>query len=339
MMFNCFISPFWPGVAVRSAASPPAALAAVTSTWMVPPSTCQTTTPTAAPATSTRRKPLTPSKHSDCLIPRFPPPLATTRLIITSTSSTCDLRTVPPPEKILDVTIVFFFFSISNHWLDRRLEWWAVFSKAGWSAPGSTPPPFFICYHCRETPAHIPGGKPPVLQSHGGKWTTLPLSALLWQAAHPGSSPGHVSSQRHNITPPPSSSFPPIRREVIRSAYWEITHRCKVLFIHMKLSMCAVGGGCEVYTHQLCNVCECTPYWKCRTTRKRVSLWCCCKCSAHLLCKSHPILDSLPPPSDSVQNGKAQKRRGCFFLLLHESPSDVQTVCCSASTLQHYRNN
>uniref|UniRef100_A0A671TF95 Myosin, heavy chain 10, non-muscle n=1 Tax=Sparus aurata TaxID=8175 RepID=A0A671TF95_SPAAU len=55
--------------------------------------------------------------------------------------------------------------------------------------------------------------------SHGGKWTTLPLSALLWQAAHPGSSPGHVSSQRHNITPPPSSSFPPIRREVIRSAY------------------------------------------------------------------------------------------------------------------------
>lgn len=48
----------------------------------------------------------------------------------------------------------------------------------------------------------------------------------------------------------------------------------------------------------------------------------------------------------SFQNGKAQNLRspwpldgcnGCFCCM--KSPSDEQTICCSASTLQHYRND
>lgn len=63
--------------------------------------------------------------------------------------------------------------------------------------------------------------KPPVSESHRGKRTLLPYSVLLWQAASPGSSVSHVSSQRHN-TPVPSG---------VKLG----THRYKVLFIHMKL--------------------------------------------------------------------------------------------------------
>lgn len=78
---------------------------------------------------------------------------------------------------------------------------------------------------------------------------------------------------------------------------------------------------------------------------KLLSLWCCCKCSTHKLCKSHLILDTLPP--SSVQDGcpfKMEKPktkvtvafgRQRQLLLLHESPPDVQTVV----HLLHYGND
>lgn len=57
--------------------------------------------------------------------------------------------------------------------------------------------------------------------------------------------------------------------------------------------------------------------------------------------------NTLPPPG--VQNGKVPKKKkkkrnpevtvAFGLLVLHESPSDVQTVCCSASTRQRYRSD
>lgn len=70
---NCSVTLFWPGVGVRSAASPPAAQDVATSILTVPPSTCRTTTQIAAPATSTRHRPPTPNSLSDPLTSPFPP--------------------------------------------------------------------------------------------------------------------------------------------------------------------------------------------------------------------------------------------------------------------------
>lgn len=83
----------------------------------------------------------------------------------------------------------------------------------------------------------------------------------------------------------------------------------------MKLSVCAVGGGCEVYTHQLCNVCERTPYWKCRTMRKRVSgvvvsvlLTCCVKAIRY---STHSLL-----PVTRFKMEKPKNAEAAFFFFL-----------------------
>lgn len=124
-----------------------------------------------------------------------------------------------------------------------------------------------------------------------------------------------------------------------------------MLFIHMKLCVCE-GRGFEVHTHQLCNVCERTPYWKCRIQGNiihysvvvSVLLTSCVKAIS-------PPTHSFPPSLRGFRltvlskwkNPKPKVTeafgRPCQLLWLHECPSDVQTVCCAASTLQHYWSN
>lgn len=131
--------------------------------------------PTAAPVTSTRLKPPTSSNHSDLLFSLSPsrhhPP-----------SSTCDQRPVFLRDPLHLRSL--YFLSTTDWTGDWSDELFLV--KQG----GALLYPLTL----QGKSTALPDTRR-VAGAHG-----LPYSVLLWQAASPGSSVGHVSPQRRNVT-------------------------------------------------------------------------------------------------------------------------------------------
>lgn len=166
-------------MAVPSAASPPVVQAVATSIWMVPLSICRMTTPTAAPATSMRRRLPMLSRHSDphssLSIFSSPPP----------TSSTCDLRPVLLQRSFGVCTVFIHFKTLTGQKI------WAT--SVFWSS--------WVSFLYQTT---LQGKSTTLFSRHASSHgeSLLPYSVLLWQAASPGSSASHVSSQHYDPTPP-----------------------------------------------------------------------------------------------------------------------------------------
>lgn len=154
-------------MAVQSAASPLAAQAGATSTWTAPPSTCQTTTQTAAPATLTRRQtPTSSNRSSDRL---FPHPTLFPNCVS------------PTPKVHMDS-------SQSTQKIRAMRDFYSSWAEHAWQ-------PFFF-FH----PSHLQGKSTTLLKERlrsgvpQDKRTLLPYSVLLWQAASPGSSVSIISA-------------------------------------------------------------------------------------------------------------------------------------------------
>lgn len=174
-------------MAVQSAASPLAAQAGATSTWTAPPSTCQTTTQTAAPATLTRRQtPTSSNRSSDRLFPHptlFPNCVSPTpKVHMDSSQSTQKIRAMRG-----------FYSSWAEH------AWQPFF--------------FFIRHICRENPPPSSRNASD-LECHrtNGHFCLTPFSSdKLLVLAHPS-----ASSQHHN---PYTCPVPPVPSEIICSAF------------------------------------------------------------------------------------------------------------------------
>lgn len=149
---------------------------------------------TAGPATSTRRKPPMLSKHSHPLSPHFFLPLVTTHLPLRP-PVTCAQFSPEDPRRPRSLCS-FQTIDWSEDWSNELF-----LLKPGGARLAAA---LFVSVNTAGK-IHRPPlkKKPPIPESHRGKQTLLPYSVLLWQAASPGSSVSHVSSQCHN-TPVPS---------------------------------------------------------------------------------------------------------------------------------------